>query len=108
MTVVCQPIRWVVPCRNMGIVAVKRLSNPILACKDVVRFRVGEQGDRGKIQALVWSERMNPLALDPQRFVVATINGDDMVAAGQLAPLEEGVVELRSMVVVPEYRYALK
>ena len=71
-----------------------------------VRFRTGRRSDAVQIQRLVWSERMNPLALDPARFVVATdTNSDDMIAAGQLVPIG-AAVELRSLVVLPSHQCA--
>lgn len=93
------------------------------------RFRRATPADAPAIRALVWGARMNPLALDPARFLVLDSAGDgggdatsapssspspSLDAIGQLVPLEEGgqapssqpAVEVRSLVVAPARRGA--
>lgn len=84
-----------------------RPSRHVIIATTDVRFRNGSERDMSQIRRLIASERMNLLALDPARFVVATNTStgtNDMIAAGQLVPLQNGAVELRSMVVQPSHR----
>ncbi|EEH57010.1 uncharacterized protein MICPUCDRAFT_58199 [Micromonas pusilla CCMP1545] len=53
-----------------------------------VRLRKGTDGDLSAIRASVLSEGMNPLGLDPSRFVVAVDDGDVVVGFGQVRPWE--------------------
>ena len=55
-----------------------------------VRLRKGTDGDLSAIRASVLSEGMNPLGLDPSRFVVAVIAALAFVTSGVLQLAIEG------------------
>ncbi|KAG2482696.1 hypothetical protein HYH03_018402 [Edaphochlamys debaryana] len=80
-------------------------------------FRAGQEADGADIRALVLSEKLNPLGLEPSRFTVAEAieAGADSAVAGAvqavcLAPAsasasaDGGAWELRSLVVAPQHR----
>lgn len=73
-------------------------------------FRRGRPSDAAAIRRLVLAERMNPLGLDPARFLVADGGGGDgeLLAIGQLKPLAGGggAVEVASLVTAPAARGA--
>lgn len=52
------------------------------------------------------AEKLNPLSLDINRFVVATLPAteDKLIGFGQLKPLDATSLELSSLVVDSEYR----
>ena len=89
------------------------------------RFRPATPADAPAIRRLVWGARMNPLALDPARFLVADAEGGgspapgtppsspSLAAVGQVIPLPLSpapaagpAVEIRSLVVAPQLRGA--
>ena len=49
-------------------------------------------------------ERMNPLSVDPERFLVAWDEPNGIAAFGQIRPLGSDASELASLVVEPRYR----
>ena len=71
-------------------------------------FRRATPADAPAIRWLVLRELMNPLALHPDRFLVADIGGGKGLAAvGQMVPLSDGDgSEVRSVVVAPAARGA--
>ena len=99
-------------------------------CKDVagLTLRRGVESDANTIRFAILKEKMNPLGLDPRRFVVAE-EGGQLVGFGQLKPWETlsrrrkgdlvgaavrflnlepnwrgQLLELASLVVMPEHR----
>lgn len=73
-----------------------------------VAYRAGRPSDAPRIAAMVAAERMNPLGLDPTRFLVATPPADDadLLCVGQLQQLNESLYEVRSLVAAPSARGA--
>eukprot|EP01023_Acetabularia_acetabulum_P027465 TRINITY_DN26009_c0_g1_i6.p1 TRINITY_DN26009_c0_g1~~TRINITY_DN26009_c0_g1_i6.p1 ORF type:complete len:181 (-),score=15.41 TRINITY_DN26009_c0_g1_i6:758-1300(-) len=70
-----------------------------------VKIRRGKQEDMGQIFRMVLRERMNPLSLKPDRFVVAERDGsNELAGCVQLADLKNNFKELRTLIVQPEYR----
>lgn len=67
-------------------------------------YRPARASDVQVIRTLVFAEKMNPLIQSHERFVVAVDREDEVLGAGQLAPLGEVGAELKSVVVVPEHR----
>ncbi|KAG7674981.1 hypothetical protein Ndes2526B_g07825 [Nannochloris sp. 'desiccata'] len=64
---------------------------------------------RLQIAKFLLAEKLNPLSLDMQRFVVATtttpsLEQQKLIGFGQLKPLDSHSLELSSLVVDPEYR----
>ncbi|KAH7617228.1 hypothetical protein NADE_007014 [Nannochloris sp. 'desiccata'] len=65
---------------------------------------------RLQIVKFLLAEKLNPLSLDMQRFVVATttttpsLEQQKLIGFGQLKPLDSHSLELSSLVVDPEYR----
>ena len=66
-------------------------------------FRAGTAADAPVMRELVWSERMNPLGITPERFTVAVDESGKMLGFGQLEQ-KDGYKELRTMVVDPSCR----
>ena len=63
-----------------------------------VRLRRGRAGDLGALAALVLREKMNPLFLEPSRFVVGVEEDGTLVGGGQIravGPPEAGAARLR-------------
>lgn len=50
---------------------------------------------------------MNPIGLNPNRFIIASSSDDPVVGFGQLVPHGSDTSELRSLFVKPEHRYSL-
>lgn len=69
--VVAQPL----PCRAAGSSNDKNKNKNIL-------LRAGTASDLATIQKAIFAERMNPLGVDPTRFVVA-VEGEEVVGFGQ-------------------------
>ena len=80
-------------------------ANVVGLCAQNVVYRTGTSGDQQAIAASVLRESMNPLFLQPERFVVASDAADEqrVLGFGQLRPLS-GAWELASLVVEPEAR----
>eukprot|EP01024_Parvocaulis_polyphysoides_P001137 TRINITY_DN10315_c1_g1_i1.p1 TRINITY_DN10315_c1_g1~~TRINITY_DN10315_c1_g1_i1.p1 ORF type:complete len:181 (+),score=17.46 TRINITY_DN10315_c1_g1_i1:158-700(+) len=70
-----------------------------------LKIRKGRQDDINLIRTMVIRERMNPLTLDPLRFIVAE-KDDTKKLAGcvQLADLQNNKKELRTLIVEPDFR----
>lgn len=86
---------------------------PRLAChvaRATPAFRPGNgETDAAAIRALVWAERMNPLGLDPARFLVADADAGSenaLLAIGQLKIIGENDYEIASLVTAPAARGA--
>ena len=77
-----------------------RCSQPS-AC--AVTYRPGTPEDLPTIGAAVLRESMNPLFLDPQRFILACSDSREILGFGQLRPASDGY-ELASLVVERESR----
>ena len=72
-----------------------------------MRLRRGRAGDLGALAALVLREKMNPLFLEPSRFVVGVEEDGTLVGGGQIravGPPEAGADELASVVVRADRR----
>ena len=72
-----------------------------------MQLRRGRSGDLAALASLVVSERMNPLFLEPARFVVGVEEGGALVGGGQIRPIgppEAGAAELASVVVRADRR----
>ena len=76
-----------------------------LCAQPNVVYRPGSTIDQQAIAAAVLRESMNPLFLQPERFIVANDAADEqrVLGFGQLRPLS-GAWELASLVVEPEAR----
>jgi N-acetylglutamate synthase-like GNAT family acetyltransferase len=81
----------------------RRRWSAISGQQEAITFRPGEKKDRLQIAQAVWSERMNPLALNMENFLVAEA-GEVPCGFGQLRGLGKGSKELASLYVFPEYR----
>jgi len=97
-----------------GVTAHARGRATVPAASTASPFRRATPADAPAIRRLVWGARLNPLALDPARFLVLDAEDDggdsdptsSLVAVGQIVPLEEARVEVRSLVVSPGRRGA--
>ncbi|KAK4534488.1 hypothetical protein CDCA_CDCA02G0513 [Cyanidium caldarium] len=77
--------------------------------RSAIELRGGQPRDGWFIARSVLSEGMNPLGLQPQRFLVACDRDEAAgvlrpVGFGQLRPLSKDALELASMYVLPQYR----
>ena len=81
------------------------VTNVLGLCAQNVVYRTGTAIDQQAIAAAVLRESMNPLFLQPDRFVVASDAADEqrVLGFGQLRPLS-GAWELASLVVEPQAR----
>lgn len=88
-----------------------RLAQPLTRTSHITRaaptFRPGTPADAAAIRALVLAERMNPLGLDPARFLVADgSDGGGLLAIGQRKQLNDNNFEISSLVTAPAARGA--
>lgn len=67
-------------------------------------IRRATQNDDNAIHALIRQARINPLALDWRRFLVAVDEQDRIIGCGQVKPHAGGTRELASLAVVPEWQ----
>lgn len=68
-------------------------------------FKAGTPSERPLLLSRLLRERMNTLAVDPRRFVLAYDGTNKEVAGfGQIRPLGDGACELASLVVEDRYR----
>ncbi|HWR66860.1 MAG TPA: GNAT family N-acetyltransferase [Bellilinea sp.] len=65
-------------------------------------IRRATQYDARAIHALIRLVRINPMALDWRRFLVAVDEQDRVISCGQVKPHTDGTRELASLAVVPE------
>ena len=68
------------------------------------RIRRAASQDFPAIRRLIRQARINPMALDWHRFVVAVDVGNRLLGCGQLKPHGGGITELASIAVLPDYR----
>lgn len=61
--------------------------NPNLKDTDGLKYRLGEPGDILPIAATLLKEKMNPLSLDHERFIVCETASGERVGFGQVRPL---------------------
>ena len=89
----------------MPVIAIAHLAILSLCSQPAVIYRPGTQSDQPAIAAAVLREAMNPLFLEPERFILACDAADEqrILGFGQLRPLS-GAWELASLVVEPEAR----
>jgi len=69
-----------------------------------VSLRRADRSDAAAIRRLVWQVRINPLALDWQRFTLVVDADGRMLACAQVKPHGDGTRELASLAVVPPWR----
>jgi N-acetylglutamate synthase-like GNAT family acetyltransferase len=67
-------------------------------------LRPARQEDSSQIHRLIHLVGINPTGLDWKRFVVVVNESDEIIACGQIKPHGEGIRELASIAVNPEYR----
>ncbi len=67
-------------------------------------LRRATAGDDPAIRQIISAVNNNPLALDWQRFVIATDAQGRLVGCGQVKPHKDGSLELASIAVQPEWR----
>jgi amino-acid N-acetyltransferase len=67
-------------------------------------LRPATWGDSTQIHKLIHLVGINPTGLDWKRFMVVANEHNDVIACGQIKPHGEGVQELASIAVRPEYR----
>lgn len=67
-------------------------------------IRAAQAGDAAAIKTLVHRERLNPIGLDWERFLVAVDETGNVLACGQIKPHRDGSQELASLVIAPEWR----
>lgn len=79
-------------------------------CESVINtktsFRKGIPSDRALIIKSIWSEKLNPLSINPENFTIATDITGHVLAFGQLKHLTTDTLELSSVVVLKPYRGA--
>ena len=92
-------------CRGPLIRETARTASLKVSCKAAARlsFRTGNAADAQLMRELVWKERMNPLGIAPERFIVAVDESGKLLGFGQLEQ-KDNYMELRSMVVDPSCR----
>ncbi|GMH35175.1 hypothetical protein BSKO_03043 [Bryopsis sp. KO-2023] len=75
---------------------------------DLWSFRKGRESDLDTIRKMIWAERMNPLGLDHNRFLVAVGDDGDLLGFAQVEakPSEEKkeYVEFRTLIVKDQAR----
>ena len=64
-------------------------------------LRNATRADQTAIKAIVRAAQINPTGLNWQRFIVA-VDGDKLVALGQVKPHRDGSRELASIATIPE------
>lgn len=68
-----------------------------------VLLRAAEPGDQATIRRIIRAARLNPMALDWPRFLIAEDHGQ-IVGIGQIKVLGDGTRELASLAVAPSYQ----
>jgi len=69
-----------------------------------VSLRPATQADAATIRSIISQVKINPLALDWHRFVVAMDHDGRVVGCGQVKPHHDGTRELASIAVLPDWR----
>lgn len=67
-------------------------------------LRPARESDSRQIQHLIHLTGINPTGLNWKRFIVAVNERDEMIGCGQVKPHGEGILEIASLAVYPEYR----
>ena len=67
-------------------------------------LRPARETDSKPIKDLIHLVGINPTGLDWKRFVVVVNAQDQLIACGQLKPHDEGILELASLAVQPEFQ----
>ena len=67
-------------------------------------LRPAGEADSSQIHALIHLVGINPTGLDWKRFVVVVNDKEEVIACGQIKPHGEGIQELASIAVRPEYQ----
>lgn len=68
----------------------------------MIKIRPAAEHDARAIRALIRQARINPMALDWRRFLVAVDEQERVIGCGQVKPHADGTRELASLAVVPE------
>lgn len=69
-----------------------------------ITFRPATADDSSAIHDLIHLVRINPMALDWNRFIIASAPDGTLIACGQIKPHSEGTLELASIAVHPDWR----
>jgi N-acetylglutamate synthase-like GNAT family acetyltransferase len=69
-----------------------------------ITFRRATANDAADIKALIRLVRINPMALDWKRFLVASTADGKLAACAQIKPHADGTLELASLAVGPAWR----
>jgi N-acetylglutamate synthase-like GNAT family acetyltransferase len=69
-----------------------------------ISLRPATQADAGTIRAIISQVKINPLALDWHRFILATDLEGRVIGCGQVKPHHDGTFELASIAVLPNWR----
>jgi len=67
-------------------------------------LRSARESESTQIRDLIHLTGINPMGLDWKRFVVAVNERDEMIACGQIKSHGQGIPELASIAVHPEWR----
>ena len=68
-----------------------------------IYLRAATAEDQAAIRRIIRAARLNPMALDWPRFVVAE-SGGEVIGVGQIKVLGDGTRELASLAVLPAYQ----
>jgi N-acetylglutamate synthase-like GNAT family acetyltransferase len=71
---------------------------------DSFSLRPATQADASTIRHIISQARINPLALDWHRFILAIDPFGKVIGCGQVKPHSDGSIELASIAVLPEWR----
>jgi N-acetylglutamate synthase-like GNAT family acetyltransferase len=71
---------------------------------DSISLRPATLADANTIRQIISKVRINPLALDWHRFMLAVDSYGKVVGCGQVKPHSDGTIELASIAVLPEWR----
>ena len=67
-------------------------------------LRPAVEADFDAIRQLIHQSRLNPTGLNWRRFVIVETSGGDFVGCGQIKPHSQGMLELASIAIRPEFR----
>ena len=67
-------------------------------------LRSAVRADERTIRQIISLVRINPLALDWHRFILAIDSRSTVIGCGQVKPHSDGSIELASIAVLPEWR----
>jgi N-acetylglutamate synthase-like GNAT family acetyltransferase len=69
-----------------------------------ISLRPATLGDDKTIRNIISQVRINPLALDWHRFILAIDSNGNVIGCGQVKPHSDGSLELASIAVLPDWR----